>query len=239
MNERVKYYMIALLAIIFMNSQLYAQKESVVGMWEVTKVVLGEKEMTPISRWFEFNENGRQRSGNGWQQHSIGEYEYSAKARELSVIDANGVKDNNPPFSVNFEGEGMQWERAEEDGTVTVYLKKINQLPTAPADQLIGVWLLNSVTINDSNVTEAYSPDNRRYIHLRWDKQFRIRNATSGNKSGFYHVDAHNPLIRLFFNRGSEAEEWKFEVSENDLQLFKADAKEEVVRKYKRVDYFP
>ena len=42
------------------------------GLWEIEKVKVGDKEMTPIARWVRLNPDKSQKSGNGWFQHSIG-----------------------------------------------------------------------------------------------------------------------------------------------------------------------
>ena len=63
------------LAFVFLftscNNKL-EEKVKIDGLWLVTKVKVGIKERTPISRWMKFNKDSTQTSGNGWLQHSVG-----------------------------------------------------------------------------------------------------------------------------------------------------------------------
>ena len=84
-----------LLLLISCNKE---DNNSIVGLWEVEKVSMGDHSMTPIARWMKFESDNTQVSGNGWLQHSYGNWSLTGK--DLSVEDFNGVSDNTNPFSI-------------------------------------------------------------------------------------------------------------------------------------------
>lgn len=47
-------------------------QSSIEGLWVVSNVKVGDKEMTPNAQWMRFNADFTRQSGNGWLKHSYG-----------------------------------------------------------------------------------------------------------------------------------------------------------------------
>jgi hypothetical protein len=228
---------LALIGQVFFSASAQNNDKAIVGLWQVMEVQAGDSYPTPVARWMEFKADGTQRSGNGWQQHSVGTYEYSAASHNLSIVNTNGYEDTNPPFSVSIEGSNMEWERQEEGSAVRVILKRIDELPAAPADQLMGVWKLNDVIVNGQSRIKEFDPDKNRYLFLRWDKQFRVRNTPEGNQAGIYYVSAHQQELQLISKE--KREEWSFEIKKQQLLLKRLEKTKEITQVYTRIHHFP
>jgi len=104
--------------LLFATQNLFAQvsESALLGMWEVTEVKVGDSSMTPIAKWVEFTADHRQRGGNGWMQHTIGDWEMDTKEDLLSLHTDNGFKDEYGAFKVSFSEGKMFWERGGDAG---------------------------------------------------------------------------------------------------------------------------
>lgn len=194
------------IATLFMSIlSLSLMGQDITGIWIVKKVSMGIEEMTPNQRWMEFNEDGSQRSGNGWTQHSIGTYQL--EEGKLMVVNTNGYTDPNGPFYVTMTDEGMMWERDEDGNHVVVLLERIDEVPPTPGDQLLGVWQLDSVQGLELETLD-------QMIFYRWDNVIRW---TVGEDEiyGTYRVHGHRNTVEHTMYGDMPREHWGF-ILEND-----------------------
>ena len=212
----------------------------VVGLWSVGKVEIGQEDMTPQSRWIRFNKDGTQQSGNGWYQHSFGTWNLNGKTKRLNIKNSNGYIDNNEDFLVEVFNIGMTWTRYEEGNVVKVSLVKIKEIPQAGADKLLGIWGLLKITDNNKDVTVAYNPTTNNYLFIRWDKQFSIFNTPSGRANGIFRTHGHRQEIEfIYYGNEMRIERWRFEFDQDKLILHSLEKERNIVREYRRIDYFP
>lgn len=218
--------------------QLAAQsKESLVGLWLISEVRVGEQMMTPDARWSRFNADGTQESGNGWFQHAYGTYEFDEGSMELSVETKNQLDDPFGPFNVSFEGSNeMSWIRREEGEQVQVSLVRIDELPSTNRDKLIGLWQLKEA----EGAGPFYEEDGNEsdYLFIRWDGKFVI--GKSGNRIyGVYNVHAHKPEIELIPYGDSNRSFWKFDLQQSEIEISLLNSEHTVKRRFERIRSFP
>lgn len=187
--------------------------EIVEGFWMVTKVSVGTRELTPVSRWFKI-EGGKQVSGNGWTQHSFGTYKFDKKKSELLFVTTNEPDDEFGAFKVVRKtlpngklDPVMTWTRKEEGEMVVVELKPITDLPMSPADQVKGLWVLTSAIDRELDVTKTYDPDHKHFLFVRWDRQY-VRQINAHERiSGYWFFDAIRPEIKFISENREQADE--------------------------------
>lgn len=221
-------YLIILLIITIAHAA-YAQPD---GLWVVTELKVGDQLMTPVARWMRFDETGTVWNGNGWTQHSVGKWQYHAANANLSISTDNSPKDEAGPFKiVSQTANAMEWQRREEGNLVYIKLKKATELPQAPADQLIGLWLL-STTEKEATATP------QAYVYLRPDRRFNFSGFPTGYTQGIWHVDGHKPLLSLLAD-GRE-EQWQIDIQATTMTWTKTSpAGPASVLHFTRTDTFP
>lgn len=224
--------------LIFTGLLFNCKKENTLeGLWVVKSVKVGEDEMTPNARWMRFNSDFTQQSGNGWFQHSIGTWDFKENTKELSVVNTNGLKDNNSPFKVSFDNDKMVWQRIEEGQNLKVTLEKTKELPKTYGDELLGLWKLEKST--GKGIFFDESVENNEYLFLRWDKRFVV-NSLQGRISGVYNVHGHKPEIELIpYNNKIKRSFWKAEINKNQVSLKLLNSDSLVVKTFKRIHEFP
>lgn len=178
-----------LLSLFIPASQLFAQ-ESVVGLWLVDNVMIGEMSMTPNAKWVQFNEDETTYSGNGWRRHSFGTYDFSEGF--LSIVTENGTEDEFGGFEVEITDAGMTWAREENGETVTVMLSRIDELPMAYADELYGLWEMKEGNGDFSGYVARGA-----MFYFGTDRILRIR-MEGGMIRGAYRIDAHERSVEIF-----------------------------------------
>ncbi len=228
---------LSLLTLLLSNA---CQSTRVEGLWEVQQVEVGDQVVTPIARWMRFEARQKQQSGNGWFQHSYGTWNYDKAQRTLSVSNTNGYIDSNPPFLVSFENGKMYWQREEEGQAVNIQLQRIEELPTAPGNQLLGVWDMVSASSDDQDQSKSLDPNNKRYCFFRPDQRFTIQHGPQGRQGGIYQIHGHRPQLTLIFD-GAECqrEAWFFKVQNNSLVLERQQDGKSLRLEYQRIDHFP
>lgn len=199
---------------------------------------MGEDQLTPQGRWVRFKPDFKQESGNGWKQHSVGTYSIENDSK-LRIHNTNGYVDNYPAFDVEIDGNQMTWTREEEGEIVEVDLVRIESLPQREADKLLGVWDLESVTVDGENLIAEKDPESKRYFYLAWDGSFRIQHTPEGRLRGIYHTDGHRPILEMAYYDEREMQGWEYEVTEDKLQLTSLGTEETEIRIYTRIDHFP
>lgn len=156
------------------------------GLWLVDQVSVGEETMTPVGKWTRFNADGTQSSGNGWKQHTIGEWKLEGD--QLELTSHNAPEDEAGAFTVLWiSDEELQWTRVEMGDTVVVRLSRIDELPTTDADRLIGEWEVVS------------APDSSEFyegiiVFIRWDNILKIT-VDGTDYYGIYRIHGHRNSI--------------------------------------------
>jgi len=204
-------------------------QESILGLWMVEKVKVGEEEMTPVAKWFEFKADGSFQAGNGWLQNSAGTYNWNKEERSLAMHDSLAIADPFGAFKVNVDGSSMVWNREEEGMQVKVFAKRSSQLPMAPQDYLVGMWELQSENTDSLQMAD--------HIYFRWDRDLMWW-IDEDRSRGLWNFDAHRPILLTILNE--ERLHWKVEVGSRKLRLTGLSDKNKDKRfDYLRKDQFP
>jgi hypothetical protein len=211
------------------------------GFWEVTKVSMGDREMTPIAKWSRINEDGTFQSGNGWLQNSAGTWKFDKSESIFIPFETNGIRDPFGGFKVKLSGDRMTWEREEEGALVTVTWTRIESLPMAPADQLKGLWDLKSASKDGIDIQSDMDPDNNYNIHIRWDRLY-IERSSNGKSTGYWFINAHYPELTLM-NHDAEnkpIQSWMISF-ENDHMVWtgNSDSNRNTTLTFERLNKFP
>jgi hypothetical protein len=237
MHKSMRKILLLSLALFLLLIQSHAQ--SVSGFWVVNKVSVGDRSMTPVAKWFKNNKDGTFQSGNGWTQNSVGTWTYDKETKEFIPTNTNGLKDEYGPFQVSFSGDNMIWERQEDGMKVVVTLSEINEMPIAPADQIVGLWSLSNVKKMEEDASTGVDPDGNPYLFIRPDRLYRIRNADATFDNGYWHMDGHNPEFHLI-NHNREKAVQIFTISFRGNQLFmKQKEGDQLELRYNRINEFP
>lgn len=238
MRKKLNFKIVFMLTLLSFHS--YAQKENVIGLWEVEKVNVGEEIMTPVAKWFKINPNGTYQAGNGWLQNGQGIWNYDTKTNIYSAIDSLDIADEFGGFTVSFENEKMYWERKEEGMQVKVTLVPIEKLPMSPADYLKGIWDLVEITENEKSIIDNFDNENKHKLFIRWDRIY-INFSPEGKKlTGYWHIHGHKPeIILLPHQEDGKPEKWKIEVNKKELLMVGiSDTNRNIERKYVRRNTF-
>ncbi|TDQ27581.1 hypothetical protein [Tenacibaculum caenipelagi] len=227
---------ISLLFIIFLLlscNKIGEHKNSIVGLWLVEKVKIGNEEMTPNARWVNFKKDSTQTSGNGWFQHSFGAWKL--KGSLLSIENKNGISDTAEPFNVELKDETMKWSRIEDGENVVVLLKRINKIPTSKGNELLGLWKLKSNNFNDNgNINKV---DDESTLFLKWDNTYVQQNSSEKKEFGIYKIHGHKPELQMVnYGENPKFKFYNFSLKDNILTLKLRDGDDEL--RYIRVHQF-
>ena len=165
-----KIYLIIVIGIAFLSS--CEKSPSIEGLWIVKSVTIGDEEMTPDARWMRFNSDLTQESGNGWLQHSVGNWKLDTETNSLTIVNKNGIDDPNEPFKITLSNNEMIWQRTEEGQNVIIKLETTLRLPSTSGDKLLGLWKLEKAVGKGSYFSTSNVNDD--YLFFRWDKRFII-----------------------------------------------------------------
>ena len=226
---------ILILITVFLLSCEKEDLKNINGLWLVEKVEVGENTMTPVARWTRFNQDGTQTSGNGWLQHSVGSW--FLKDKLLTVKNTNGINDEYEPFSIEIEKDKMIWTREEEGQEVSVFLKRIDEIPASEGNKLIGLWKLTKVLEDGNDITVVANPDGKSMLHLRWGNVYVQHNMPKGRQYGIYKIHDHKPEIQLVnYGESSRFSFWNFSIDDQKLKLISRDQKSEM--EFERIHQF-
>ena len=226
---------ILILITVFLLSCEKEDLKNINGLWLVEKVEVGENTMTPVARWTRFNKDGTQTSGNGWLQHSVGNW--FLKDKLLTVKNTNGINDEYEPFSIEIEKDKMIWTREEEGQEVSVFLKRIDEIPASEGNKLIGLWKLTKVLEDGNDITVVANPDGKSMLHLRWGNVYVQHNMPKGRQYGIYKIHDHKPEIQLVnYGESSRFSFWNFSIDDQKLKLISRDQKSEM--EFERIHQF-
>ncbi|HYF69292.1 MAG TPA: hypothetical protein VD884_14205 [Ohtaekwangia sp.] len=208
---------LSFIVFFFCGFSIEAQIE---GLWVVKQVNVGEKQMTPVAKWFNLKDDGTQFSGNGWLQHSYGTWQYGDKDSTLILHTVNEMDDGFGAFHVVYSDSTMLWERVEDGQTVIVKSVRADVLPPGPVDKIKGVWILETVFNNGVDVTNDVNVSRLTYLFLRWDRIFIEGEGEKVLRRGAWVVDGHRPVVTLISDVEAEPrEKWSVEFFENGLIL--------------------
>jgi hypothetical protein len=220
------------LCVLICTFQFYANsfaQDDLNGLWVVEKVMVGEEVMTPVAKWFEFEEDGRYKSGNGWLQNSSGTYQWDPKSNELKAFDSLAIADKYGAFQVELTDSSMSWTREEEGNEVKVYAKRGSEIPMAPQDLLVGMWELD--------MPDSTSKALADHIYFRWDR--RVLWWQDGKRSiGLWNFNAHRPILLTIIQ--NQETRWEVQVDTERLYLKDISTKTPIENlEYQRIDHFP
>ena len=181
----------------------------VVGLWEAVKVEIGKEEMTPRVKWTRIKPDGKFDTGNGWLTNGDGTWDYDPEGSMISLTNETGFYDPFGPFEIiSFTDSTMVWNRMEEAREVSVFYKKINDIPKALPDMATGIWDFESAQRMGQDISEEYDPTGSRFIFLRWDRKY-IDFTNNGRTDGVWNIDAHRAVIDiLYYDKDKDLDYW-------------------------------
>lgn len=232
----------ALVFLSFLSMNYFSQAQPFIGFWSVDEVSVGDQTMTPVAKWTKIEKDGSYTSGNGWLQNAEGNWTYDTETSAYLPIANNWLKDPFGAFRVSFEGnEKMYWEREEDEGHVIVSLSRIEKIPESTANQIVGLWGLDSAEQTPATIPSDSGQDKQAYIFIRWDRIYAQGTPTGERLTGYWHVNGHRPEITLISHSIEQnIEKWKVSVNDTSLKLVGvSDSNMDIIRTYHRLDVFP
>ena len=227
-----------LIVITICSVQINAQPT---GFWEVTKVSVGDQEMTPIAKWTKINNDGSYQSGNGWLQNSEGTWEYDSRSKVFTPKETNGIIEPYGGFTVDQAGDNMTWQREEDGALVTVNLSRIEELPKAPSDKLVGLWDLVSASDSGTDIQNQIDPDDNYNIFIKWIRTYSER-SSGGKGTGFWFIHPHRPELTIMSHDSENKPIQSWMISfEKDQMVWtgNSDSNRGQVLKYSRLFEYP
>jgi hypothetical protein len=196
-------------ALCVLSFQLTAQ----VGLWEATKVTVGDQLMTPVAKWFDIRENGEVISGNGGLINIQGTFTYDPETSQALFTDENSIPDEYGAFTIEFDDKQMTWRRIEDGQEVTVHLKRIYKLPKAPWDKIVGLWSDES--------------DTGDQLFMGWDRSYRLDSESSPHR-GTWQIPAHQSQLMLYRQDG-QTNQWALDFPTDSTMVWTSEFGEEKV----------
>lgn len=227
-----------LLLFLFSANSAFSQME---GLWEVKKVSVGRKSLTPTAKWTRINEDRTFQSGNGWLQNSEGTWTLDKETKLFSLLGKSGIKDEYGAFKLTMDGANMTWERMEEGEKVTVSLEPVRSIPKGPWDKVQGLWRVDQATKAGVDITSTYDPDGKRHIFMRWNRLYLDNLGPDGRLTGYWHINDHRPQLTLMSHDETTAQEvWKLEFSDTQMIWTRSDETNQGIKLvFKRISEFP
>lgn len=219
----------------------YIQAQQLTGLWMVEEVRVGEETMTPVAKWFRYDEDGTYTGGNGWLQNDEGQWNFDQQTQTFEAKNSFGLNDPFGPFKVFVDDDKMTWEREEEGMKVVVNLSRTDKLSKSPADWLVGMWGLQSAEKDGVNNLQSLDPERKIYFFIRWDRIVIQRNAKGERKTGYWHIHGHKPEV-TFLPHDSQmpTETWRVEPGPKDLIMTGiSDTNRDQMLKFGRLRDFP
>ena len=215
--------------------------QPITGLWNANQVMVGDRDLTPVAKWFRINDDHSIQSGNGWTQNAAGTWTYDKATRAFVPTDTLGIADEFGAFSVSFRDQTMYWERMEDGMKVVVTLERTTQLPRSTADDVAGLWDLQRAEREGVAMTSAFDPDGRHYLFIRWDRIYVERTPQGERATGYWHIDGHKPEVTFIpHNEGEHNQRWRVSVNYRQLRMVGiSETNKDVTRVYERMRAFP
>jgi len=83
----------ALVFMLMITAFASCAQENIFGLWQVEQVIVGEKSMTPVAKWFRIESNGHYQTGNGWLQNGAGIWNFDSEKQLFSSCDSLNIED--------------------------------------------------------------------------------------------------------------------------------------------------
>lgn len=244
MNRRLNIFFLTLIGLTMMSCS--SATNNIDGLWLMSKVTVGDQEMTPVAKWTEIYPDGTYESGNGWLKSSEGTWIFQETEQTFSPTETNGLADPYGAFEIAFpqsnNGESMTWTREEEGIIVEVTLSRIDERPKAPADKVQGLWDLTAAVKDGEDAMPSFDPNNQHYIFIRWDKIYVERSAEGTRRTGYWHMNAHSPEITLMSHNSDEnPQTWSltFDGAQSLKMTGLSESNRETILKFTRINQFP
>lgn len=206
-------YVLILIQLTHFNSLA----QSPAGFWKVDQVMVGERNLTPVAKWFKYHKDNTSQAGNGWTQNDIGTWTYVKKKKEFLPVSSKGP-DEYGPFKVSYSGGKMTWERIEDGMKVVVHLSPITVMPLSPKDSIAGMWELVG---------------KKETLFISWTGTYRETKTDGTQSFGYWHMDPHHPIFHLVdFNRDVEVR--VFDISFKDDLVTMKPTNSELIMTYKK-----
>jgi len=180
-------------------------KAQIEGLWGISEVQVGAESMTPVAKWIKISKDGTYTGGNGWLQNDAGTWIQVEQAKTFFPISSVNPADPSGAFTFTIDHNTMTWHRIEAGSSVTVHLEKIEQLPSSPPDQIVGLWQLQGIESTNAETTPEVTLE---YLHIRWDHLYRQFTEES-QQWGFWIIHAHRPDLCMLPHDNSENQYWK------------------------------
>ena len=206
------------LVLVWISSFCYGQ--SFEGLWQVDEVKVGEEILTPVAKWFKYDEDGTYTGGNGWLQNEAGTWNFDSQGKLFSATNTYGLDDPYEAFRVSEERGKMTWTREEEGMKVVVSLSKVEKMPKSSADWLVGMWRLTAAEKGGQDNLGEIDPNDKVHYFIRWDRIFLYWDAEGKRRTGYWHINGHKPEITLLSHWEEDpAETWRVEPGVEILRM--------------------
>ena len=206
------------LALGILCFSLNTNSQSIVGLWTVDQVTVGDEIMTPVAKWFNYKDDNTYTAGNGWLQNDEGTWNLDLKKNEFLPISGNGA-DEFGAFASAIQQNNMTWKRMEEGMQVVVSLSRITKIPKSPKDNIVGNWNLTAAKKGDEDIIDSYAPEGEN-IFIRWTGTYRKSKTGEPRVNGYWNMHAHRPELHLInYDRNKEVEMYMVSFEENTLVL--------------------
>jgi hypothetical protein len=215
-----------------------ARPQSPVGLWEATRVTVGEKAMTPMGKWTRIKDDGTYQSGNGWVQNSEGKWSFDVAKAFYVSHETNGLIDPYGGFKVSFDNGNMIWHRDEDGLRVVVTWSSIENLPRTPADLIVGMWEIDA----EPTVTQPTgSAETKHLLFIRWDRIYVDWDKALEKRYGYWFINAHRPELTFISMTGSALPDaWRVDVDEVTLTLTGiSEANKDALLSFRRIHHLP
>lgn len=196
-----------LLTVVGMILNGYSQDEAF-GLWVVESVQVGDRNMTPVAKWFEIKESGEVAGGNGRIINIMGTWSLADGA--VLFTDESGWSDPYGAFEYSVSGDVMTWQRVEDGASVFITMNRSSTYPEGPWDLAEGGW--------------ANMANRAHTLYMGWDRVYRLT-TKMGRKRGIWHIDAHNPQLKLVADDGV-IEDWSISFPTDSTMQWTADLRD-------------
>jgi hypothetical protein len=163
----------------------------------------------------QFNAYSTHTSGNGWLQHSIGTWSLFAE-NKLAIKNVNGLIDTLEAFNIILNKNTMTWNRKEEGENVKVFLERIDKIPTSDGNELLGLWKLNEVRLDDHMEEIKIS----KTLYIAWDNKYFLELESNKKEYGIYKVHGHKSELQMVnYGEHPKFKFYHFSISDKKLTL--------------------
>lgn len=211
------------------------------GLWIVKALKFTNEDLTINKKWFRFEADSTQTSGNGWQQHTTGSWSYQKESNRITIKNDNNFNDfleYKNPFKVTFDKNRMTLQGTDRGEDVTIVLERATKLPTTEANKLLGLWKFDSIFVDDKEVSDSLNPTKKGMIYLGSENNYTLYNYPEGEKYGVFKTHSMRNQIDLINSSKTPAYQYyKFSLEDDNLTLKSTNSNKEIT--LTRIHQFP